>query len=93
MIDTYVNEVEGLVCDECMGIIPVGVEFKVVTTPSKPYKNNCLRCADKRLESEKHAWSDNEANVAHRDKQAARRLSNRLAREEKVRAAKRANRR
>jgi len=45
-LNTYVCDINGLICEECRGSIPSGASFAVASTPSKPSKVNCMACAD-----------------------------------------------
>jgi len=58
--------IRGVVCDQCGGLIPAGNEFAVVTTPSKPYKNNCIGCAENRLENERFARAETDGTIRER---------------------------
>jgi len=57
---TYVCKQDDLFCEECFRNIERGEKFSVITTPSKPYKNNCNGCADMRLANEKHARAESD---------------------------------
>lgn len=82
----YINETNGLRCaGRCGALIPVGASFKVITTPSLPYKNTCMDCAPNAL-LEKHAREDSPAEEALRVVESRQRVQKRKDREGKVRA-------
>lgn len=82
-METYVCETEGLLCQECECSIGIGDKFAVVSTRSKPYQNNCVPCAEKRLGAEKGASVDSKALV---DARAKKRNEELVERNEQIKA-------
>lgn len=80
----YICKTEGLICDECGALIPVGASFIVVTTPSKPYKNTCTVCSGGIL-GERYAREDNPGEVALRAVETKNRALKRREKESQIR--------
>lgn len=58
---THISQSTGLACKNCKAPIPQGEEFAVVTTPSRPFEENCLPCTDLRLDTDPKARVDQTA--------------------------------
>lgn len=65
---TYTCETPDLQCACCGGLIAIGAEFAVVSTPSEPGQNTCIECATLKVGSVKHARAETTLNQKQKEK-------------------------